>query len=166
MLATLTANAQHYVIDLDELALLGTWNVTGSWGDFKFSKGAMKTVQFSDGNYTKITFEDGTQTVDWIFKGFWVTMSKTDKCFLHLFPWNSGESIVNFKIQDFDNNEMTLTTYDGKGTIILSKDTSAGVSAARIDAPAGKAYSLNGTELPTPDAAKGVVIQGGKKIVK
>ncbi len=158
--ATLTANAQ------TDIELLGTWNITGSWGDFKFNKGTIKAFQFADGNYTKITFSDGTQTVDWIFKGYWLSTTTANDCFLHLLPWNSDESIVNFKIQDFEGDAMTLTTYDGKGTIILTKDTSAGVNAARTEAPTGKAYGLNGTELPTPDAAKVIVIQDGKKIIK
>lgn len=166
VLATLTANAQHYVIDLDEIALLGTWNVTGSFGQFKFNKGSIKAFQFADGNYTKITFEDGTQTTDWIFKGYWITTVKTNNCLLHLLPWNGGESIVNFKIQDFEGDAMTLTTYDGAGTIVLAKDTSAGVRATRTDAPKGKAYGLNGVELPTPDAATGIVIQNGKKVAR
>lgn len=158
--ATLTANAQ------TDIELLGTWNITGSWGDFKFNKGTIKAFQFADGNYTKITFVDGTQTIDWIFKGYWITTVKTNNCLLHLLPWNSDESIVNFKIQDFEGGAMTLTTYDGKGTIILAKDTSAGVDAARMDAPKGKAYGLNGVELPTPNAATGIVIRDGKKVVK
>ena len=167
-LLTMTANAQNYVIDLDEIALLGTWNVSGSFGSFRFNdKGTIKTIEFADGNYTKFTYLDGTETVDVFFKGYWVTVAKTDKYFLHLLPWNGNESILNFRISEFDNGTMTLKTYDGAGTIILAKDTSAGVSAARMDAPAnGKAYSINGVELPTPDAATGIVIQGGKKILK
>ena len=160
--------AQNYVIDLDDTALLGTWAVSGSFGTFPYeSKGEIKSIRFSDGNYTTVTFLDGTQTVDWIFKGYWVTTAKTNNCFLHLLPWNSGESLVNFRIAEFDNGTMTLKTYDGAGTIILAKDASAGVSAARIDAPfGGKAYTLGGVELQTPDTATGIVIQGGKKVVR
>lgn len=168
VLLTMTANAQNYVIDLDEIALLGTWNVSGSFGSFRFNdKGTIKTIEFADGNYTKITFANGTQSVDWIFKGYWITTVKTNNCLLHLLPWNIGESVLNFRISEFDNGTMTLKTYDGAGTIILAKDTSASVSAAWMDAPDnGKAYGLNGVELSTPDAAIGIVIQGGKKILK
>lgn len=166
-LACLTANAQNCVEWLDEIELLGTWNVTGSFGTFKYpNKGTMQSVQFSDGNYTKITFLDGMKTVDWIFKGYWITTAKTNNFLLHLLPWNSDESIVNFRIAEFADGVMTLSTYDGNGTIYLSKDTSAGVEAARMDAPKGKTHTPNGVELPTPDAAKGVIIQEGKKILR
>lgn len=167
VLVCLTANAQNYIFGLDELELLGTWNVTGSFGTFNGqSRGAMQSVQFADGNYTKFTYLDGTETVDVFFKGYWVTVAKTDKYFLHLLPWNGNESIVNFRIKEFADGSMTLTTYDGNGTIILAKDTSAGVNVARMDAPKGKAYGLNGTELPTPDAATGIVIRDGRKVVQ
>ena len=86
-LVCLTANAQNYIFGLDELELLGTWNVTGSFGTFNGqSRGAMQSVQFADGSYTKFTYLDGTETVDVFFKGYWVTVAKTDKYFLHLLP--------------------------------------------------------------------------------
>ena len=174
-LACLTANAQNYVEWLDEIELLGTWNVTGalgnetpgtSWQRLKLHyPGSFVSFQFTDGNYTKIIVRDGIKTTDYTFRGYWVTKSNTNNCLLHLLPGNS-ESIVNFKVTEFNDNSLTLATYDDSGTITLSKDTSAGVEAARMDAPKGKAHTLNGVELPTPDASKGVIIQEGKKILR
>jgi hypothetical protein len=169
-LLTMTANAQNYVTDLDDMTIAGTWEIQNAVGDFNpgFANDYwdVKPAKFelNDGGYSIITFADGRQ---WFFKGYWITSAQTGKYFLHLLPWNGGQSIVNFRIVSFNNEKMILSTYSGNGRVELDKDTSAGVSAARMDAlDNGKAYGLNGVELPTPDAATGIVIQGGKKILK
>lgn len=170
-LVCLVANAQNYITDLDDVALLGTWNVTGFVGDFKFDydyRGKeIKAIQFSDGNYTKIVFADGANDLDLIFKGYWISSAQTDKYFLHLSPWFSSQSIVNFRVTAFDGGNMTLTAYDNNGTLYLKKNDAAAVRAAQIDTTNNaKAYTLDGVELPTPNNVRGVIIQGGKKIIK
>lgn len=161
---SLTANAQ--IENLDEIELLGTWNVSGSFGAFSYQdRGAIQAIEFSDGGYTRLTFLDGLQTVDWFFKGYWITSAKANNYLLHLLPWNGGESIVNFRIKEFADNTMTLTAYNGNGTIILSKDTSVGVRSVSTDAGENsKAYLLNGSVAP--ENSKGVVISDGKKVIR
>lgn len=167
----ITAKAQNYITNLDDTALLGTWNVVGQLGNFKFDYEydgkAAKSIQFSDGNYTTITFVDGINTTNCTFKGYWISTAQTDKYFLHLAPWNSAQSIINFRIVSFDNGAMTLTTYDNNGTLYLEKDNAAAIRSTKTDnVIKGKTYTLNGTQLPSGDDAKGVIIQNGKKVIK
>ncbi|MBO4719193.1 MAG: hypothetical protein J5658_04885 [Prevotella sp.] len=165
-LVCLTASAQKYVGWCDEIEMLGDWQVESFAGDFvgfpsEYKEKTPVAFQFRDGNYTTVNYDGET----WIFKGYWITTAKTNECYLHLLPWNGGQSIVNFKIQHFDNGFMVLRTYDGAGRIELKKNTSAGVRAIVADSlPNRKAYGLNGIKLP--DTAKGIAIQGGKKILR
>lgn len=167
-LANLTAYAQYYVTSLDDIAIMGTWEMDNAVGnfnpDFDSEYWDIKPVKFELNNsgYSSIHFADGKQ---WFFKGYWITKAQTDKYFLHLLPWNGGQSIVHFRITQFDNGKMILDTYSGNGRVELSKATS-GVQATRMDAPDSKAYGLNGVELPTPDNATGVVIQNGRKVIR
>lgn len=162
------ASAQKTVGWCDEIEMLGTWEVTCYAGDFKslpydYRELTPVSVTFSDGNYT--TFNYDGQTL--IFKGYWITTAKTDNCFLHLMPWNGNESIVNFRIQHFDNGFMVLRSYDGAGRIELKQvaDPSA-VRSTRASPSKGNAYGLDGVLIPSPENARGVVIEAGKKILR
>lgn len=168
-LVCMTANAQNCITDLDDTTIAGTWNADITTGDFNTSFDSEYWdnkpigLTLNDGGYSIISFANGSQ---WFFKGYWVTTSPNGKSFLHLTPWNSGQGNVNFRIAKFDNGKMILYTYNGNGKIELSKDTSSGVSAACVNVANTKAYTLDGVELPKNKNVKGVIIQGGKKIVK
>lgn len=166
VLVCLVTSAQKYVGWCDEIEMLGDWQVESFAGDFvgfppEYKEKTPTAFHFSDGNYTTINYDGET----WIFKGYWITTAKTNECYLHLLPWNGGQSIVNFKIQHFDNGFMVLRTYDGAGRIELKQTTSAGVRAVMPDSvPGGNTYGLNGVRLSK--SAKGVAIRGGKKILR
>lgn len=169
-LACLTVKAQNYIVNLDDITISGEWNLASTEIPMDFIKSLnayeydipLKIVLNDSGN-SYIVLGSG---MSWMFKGYWVTTAQTGKYFLHMMPYNSDESIVNFHIVQFDNGKMVLDTYKGNDRVEFSKDTSLGVPATRMDAKTGKTYNLDGVELETPNNAKGVIIQDGKKILR
>lgn len=165
-LLTLGMNASAQVENLDEEALIGNWTVTdmiGQFGSFN-NEDRNKTatsVTFTDGNYTTMAFSDHTSTM---FKGFWISRGQTDKYYLHLAPWNSGNCFINFRILQFNNGIMQIANYDYTGTMTLTKDGSAGIRSVRSDATDGKAYRLDGT--PATNSTKGLIIKDGTKTIR
>ena len=154
--------AQNQIVDLDDIALLGTWDVHTSNGEFMHEMKVPTNYTFTDGSYTVIGFLDNSQ---WFFKGYWLSTAPNGRCFLHLIPWNSGESTVNFRIQMFDNGQMILRTYDGKDEMLLYRRDNSGVRSVSVDsATNGKAYLLNGSVAP--ENSKGIVIQDHKKVIR
>lgn len=176
------ASAQ-WISDLDEMALIGSWEVTSISGSFPMFKDDYHgehpiRFEFRDWMPSSVVFqyndgiEGGVQYV-----GFWIGGTTTGHYTLHLLSTNgwvtnggyrmSGTTTINFWIQHFSNGYMTLSTYDEAGKMSLQKVDAAAVRSVPADTTAtAKAYSLGGMELPTPDAAKGVVIQGGKKALR
>ena len=163
----MVASAQNFIDDLDNESLLGTWEATSMTGTFHSFNNedrskTVSSIKFSDGNYTMITFTDGSQT---LFKGYWVTCGRTDRYYLHMAPWNSGNSFVNFRVLQFHEGVLTIVSYDRMGTMYLKKQETNSVQAARADASAdGRTYTLNGTEAA--GQTRGIVIQDGKKTVR
>lgn len=163
MSAAMTANAQ--ISNLDEIELVGKWDVYGFGGTysnipFEYRYGnTPKYLTLSDGDYTVFKFPKN----DWVFKGYWLSHTDTGKYILHLLPWNSDNSIVNFVVTKFDNDELYLTTYDGKGWVEFRKsDNTDGIQSVSADSKGnGKAYNLSGLEVN--ENAKGVIIKNGKK---
>ena len=176
-LLCLTANAQ--VENLDEVELLGTWNVTDAAGIFNNAQYPVynnerkrpTAITFADNANSYIAWQFASGIENQYYPGYWITHT-SNRYILHMatrlgYDGYTSLSLLNFVVTRFGDGMMSLQTLTGDGTLHLTKDTSAGVSAARMDAPANsKAYDLNGVELPTPDAAEGIVIQGGKKILK
>lgn len=176
-LLCLTANAQ--VENLDEVELLGTWSVTDATGIFNNAQYPVynnerkrpTAITFADNANSVIAWQFASGIDNQYYPGYWITHT-SNRYVLHMatrlgYDGYTSLSLLNFVVTRFDGGMMSLQTLSGDGTLHLTKDTSAGVSAARMDAPDnGKAYGLNGVELPTPDAATGIVIQGGKKILK
>ena len=173
--ASLTANAQ--IENLDEIELLGTWNVVDKAGVFN-------TIQFPIYNNerkrpTAFVFADNSDSaIAWEFAsgidyqyypGYWLTHT-SDKYILHMvtrlgYDGYTSLSLLNFVVTRFSDNNMTLQTYSGDGTLYLTKDTSAGVRSVITDSlDNSKAYLLNGSVAP--ENSKGVIITGGKKTIK
>ncbi len=162
LLFALTANAQ--ISNLDEMELVGKWDVYGFGGTysnipFEYRYGnTPKYLELKDGNYTLFKFPKN----DWIFKGYWLSHTETGKYILHLLPWNSDNSIVNFVVTKFDNDELHLQTYDGNGWVEFRKSQTNGIENVSMDSETnGKAYDLNGIEVS--DNTKGIIIRNGKK---
>lgn len=98
----MTISAQNYIDDLDNESLVGTWEVTsmsGTFRNFQYEdkEKTVSTIKFEDGQYTMMTFTDGSQTM---FRGYWVSCGRTDRYYLHMYAWNSS-SIVNFRVLQF-----------------------------------------------------------------
>lgn len=168
-LLTLGMGANAQVENLDEIALLGKWNVLSRSGEFNpwgvsFGNNKPNFLSFDDGNFTMARFS--SEAIIY-FKGYWVTKSGTENYFLHMMPWDADQPIAHFRVRKFYRGELELETYDGKNWYNLFNEHGAAVRSVPADTTANaKAYNLGGVELPTPDAAKGIVIQGGKKTVR
>lgn len=163
------AKAQ-YVANLDEIELLGTWNVTTTNGEIMVSDRpeTVSSITFNDGWNSFMTFESNRST---IIPVYIVSGTATGRYTLHLIrdkEYNSdytGLSSLNFEVYQFGNNTMTLRTYDKSVTIKLEKQSASSVSSVKADAKtSGKAYTLDG--MNATDTTKGIIIQNGKKKIR
>ena len=119
------AKAQ-YVANLDEIELLGTWNVTTTNGEIMVSDRpeTVSSITFNDGWNSFMKFESNRGT---IIPVYIVSGTVTGRYTLHLIrnsEYNSdytGLSSLNFEVYQFGNNTMTLRTYDKSVTIKLEK---------------------------------------------
>lgn len=161
----MTISAQNYIDDLDNESLVGTWEVTsmsGTFRNFQYEdkEKTVSTIKFEDGQYTMMTFTDGSQTM---FRGYWVSCVRTDRYYLHMYPWNSS-SIVNFRVLQFHEGVLTLVSYDRMGTMYLKKQETNDVASVRAEAKTDTTtYNMAG--VPVPKSTKGIIIQDGKKLL-
>ncbi len=172
---SLTANAQ--IENLDEIELLGTWNVVDKAGIFNTSQFPVYnserkrpvSITFSDNNNSIITWEYASGTDYQLYPGYWLSHT-SNRYILHMvsrigYDGYTSLSLLNFVVTKFSNGTMTLTTYDGNGTIYLAKENSTGVRAVSdSNRENGKDYQLNGSVAA--ENAKGVIISDGIKIVR
>ena len=169
-----SAKAQ-VVAGLDEMALLGDWEISGNMGLIPSLGGNRpKTISFKDGANTTILYREADAAPRYTtFAGYWIGGTATGKYTLHLlsrFDYDSnytGLSMVNFIITNFKGDEMTLTTYDGNCWLELRKGNS-GIDDVSTDAPdaPNALYNLNGVKIENP-TTPGVYIRGnGEKFIQ
>ena len=85
---------------------------------------------------------------------------------LHFISSGSYRYSTRFKIKAYDGNKLTLETFSGNGTLVLSKVVPSGVNAPqREDVPDEKYYSIDGKRLPSAPS-HGVYINNKKKYIK
>lgn len=173
----MSANAQ-WITSLDEMAMLGKWEVTAISGTFPEFQNEYRSeypiwIEFNNRKSTNVAFTDnnGNETIEQ-YAGYWIGGTTTGHYTLHLLynrQYNStytGMSLQNFVIGLFDSNQMTLRTFDNSGSINLRKvaNESAVRSVPADSIATSRAYRVDGT--PATDDTKGVVIQNGKKAVR
>ena len=157
---------------LDEVELLGSWQVTEGFGIFTgrlpiYNNSYQRPAGFSfkDGRVSYVSWEvaTGDKYLE-PYSGYFVTHS-SNRVILHIIPETQGHIWLNFVVTEYDNGKLTLETLSGDGTLYLKKQETNGVQAARVDAPAdGRTYTLNGTVAA--GQTRGIVIQDGKKTVR
>ena len=171
----LTSKAQ-VIAGLDEVALLGEWNVTeysGVWENIGYRWPMV--IKFNDNKksliYTKRSSEQDFSILD--FNGYRIGGTATGRYTLHFIcrrEYDSsytGLSMVNFVIKNFDGETLTIETYDGSGIATFSKENS-GIDDVNADTPetSSTLYNINGMAVKNP-TSPGIYIQGdGKKVVK
>lgn len=180
LLLTLGISASAQIENLDEVELLGNWNVVSGDGIFT---GRLPIYNGAYKRPSAFNFKDNTESViKWEYVGpdydyeyyadFWITHT-SERYILHILSYQSYSgsiglheiSALKFVVTRFENGEMTLQTLSGDGTMYLTKDTPAGVSAIRSNnANNGNVHTLGGVELPQA-MVKGVIIQNGKKYI-
>lgn len=161
----MSANAQ-YVSNLDEIELLGTWNVTDMNGEITIAgePETITSITFNDGKNSYLYFDGNTVEAIQVYT---VGGTATGCYTLHLlktigYDGYHGLSSVNFEICQFGNNTMTLRTYDKNVTIKLKKQTASSVSSVEaVTETNDKTYTVDGVEATVN--TKGIVIQDGKK---
>ena len=163
----MSASAQ--VENLDEVELLGSWNVTNGSGIFTgrlpiYHNSYRKPVAFTfnDNKASAIRWEYAGPDYDWQqIPGFWVSHT-SDRYILHFLlntdysTGGDGLSTLNFVVTQFSNGTMTLQTLSGDGTMTLAKEETASVRSVATDAAVNtRAYRIDGT--PAAEDAKGLV---------
>lgn len=171
-------NASAQIENLDEVEIMGEWNVVNYDGCFYGKlpiynneyKRPMSFV-FKDNATTLIGWEFADGGIQYYkYGGYWIT-HVSDKYILHIlanidYDRYTGPSLLNFVVTKFDDNTMTLQTLSKDGNLYLNKNTSSGINGVYADDKTenNKIYSINGIEESEP--VKGVYIQNGKKYIK
>lgn len=161
--------------NLDEITLLGKWNVTEVYGELNnLIEGYKPTyIIFNESENSYVYYEELNDppyiTPEYFFNTFWIGGTHTGKYTLHILRQLDGRinvDFVHFRIDNFTGTEMTLSTYDGSGTMYLVKDTSTGINGVNVENTNkdGKMYSINGMEV-TEHVKNGVTIKDGKKYI-
>ena len=165
----MSAKAQ-YVANLDEIELLGKWDVTDVDGEIMVSghPETVTSITFRDGKNSFMSFESNHPCLIPVYT---VGGTATGRYTLHLISTSEydtdykGLSSLNFEVYQFVNNSMTLRTYDKSVTIKLEKRSASSVSSVKTDAKAsGKVYTIDG--MNATDTTKGIIIQNGKKKIR
>lgn len=175
MLGSLPMGAQA-ITGLDEVALMGQWKASDYWGvwenlDYRWPV----LIDFNDNKDSYIHTKRSAETEPTIlrFNGYWLGGSDTGRYTLHLIcrrdydSNNTGLSMVNFVVKNFDGENLTIETYDGRGGATFAKGSAAS-NAVNVDASEASStlYNLSGMAVKNP-TTYGIYIQGdGKKIVK
>ena len=169
-------NASAQIENLDEIEIMGEWNVVNSDGCFYgklpiYNNEYKRPISFTfnDNDDTIIGWEYAVGTSYLRYAGYWITHN-SDRYILHIlanvdYDGHTGPSLLNFVITRFGNDEMTLQTLSGDGNLYLNKNTSANIqNVYNAKSENNKIYSINGIELSEP--VKGINIQNGKKFIK
>lgn len=170
-------NASAQIENIDEIGIMGEWNVVNSDGCFygklpiynnEYKRPISFTFNDNDNTIVGWEFADGNPSYS-RYAGYWITHN-SDRYILHIlanvdYDGYTGPSLLNFVITRFGNDEMTLQTLTGDGNLYLNKNTSANIqNAHNTKSENNKIYSVNGIELSEP--VKGINIQSGKKFIK
>ena len=162
-----TVKAQEY----DETKLLGTWDVVDLNGPMNIKYSSFKSIEFGewmDGHCDFVSgaiydlVEDGYEHHEVFVMDFFI--SNHNKLHIGVTdPWGSlgggtWKRTLRFIITDFTDNEIKLTTYDGKTSFSLRRNLESGVKSIKTEeSSTGKEYyNLNGVRLSSPEP--GIVI--------
>lgn len=162
------------ISDLDEVAMLGTWNIIESEGSFSNLHGCTPlSITFNDGkkSYFKFNPED-REPYFYIGQiiGYWIGGSATGKYTLHFFntmdyDGSGGWSLINFVISDFRAGQMTLQSYDGTASMTLVKEGASVNSLPSDDLEGTVVYDINGIEVDSPTTPGVYVRSNGEKFI-
>lgn len=176
-MCALHAKTQDTVTGLDEVALLGTWEVQehgGLWEHIGYRW--PKKFEFNDGGKSYFYAKGNRETFQKVYvcEGYWIGGTSTGRYTLHLIQYKEygmempGISMLNFVVKSFDGEKLIIGTYDGQGIATFIKRNSAGVADVTAEPSESEiiTYTLNGVPVKNP-AAPGVYVRSdGKKIVK
>lgn len=175
--ALIMGQAWAQVESIDEVEIMGEWNVVDGDGIFEgrlpiYHNTYRKPMSFTfrDNDYTVVGWQYVGDTDYAWYAGYWITHA-SNRYILHILcddDYNTGgkgTSLLNFIITQYDSVSMTLQTLSGDGNLYLNKNSSANIqNVHNAKSENNKIYSVNGIELSEP--VKGINIQNGKKFIK
>ncbi|MBD5272472.1 MAG: hypothetical protein HDS42_04260 [Bacteroides sp.] len=166
-----TVKAQEY----DETKLLGTWDVVDLNGPMNIKYSSFKSIEFGEWMDDYCDFvsgaiydlvEDGYGRHEVHHEVFVMDFFISNHNKLHIGVTDPRSSLgggewsrtLRFIITDFTDNEIKLTTYDGKTSFSLRRDLESGAKSIKTEeSSTGKEYyNLNGLRLNSPEP--GIVI--------
>ena len=152
-----TVKAQEY----DETKLLGTWDVVDLNGPMSPVIESFESIVLGDYDLSG-TFYSGKLFGESLYNYYNVIdffISNGNKLHLSCDIYGRGSDYsLRFIIKDFTDNEIKLTTYDGKTSFSLRRDLESGAKSIKTEeSSTGKEYyNLNGVRLNSPEP--GIVI--------
>ena len=160
-----TVKAQEY----DETKLLGTWEVVNLNGPMSLQLLSFKSIELREqwfynggfpGKVCGVTkcyeYGDTSEEEYRIVSDFFI--SNGNKLHIQLRHEEYVANSLRFIITDFTDNEIKLTTYDGKTSFSLRRDLESGAKSIKTEeSSTGKEYyNLNGVRISSPEP--GIVI--------
>ena len=171
MVLIIPTKAYTQEVDIDERDLVGSWNrveAQGTFDGYPYVSGpvAMRfkdaTSQYSDSTAVLYYYNNDNQLTKYGACDYFISKNNT----LHFISSGSYRYSTRFKIKAYDGNKLTLETFSGNGTLILSKVVPSSVSAPqRENVPDDKYYTIDGKQLPSAPR-RGVYINNKKKYIK
>ena len=176
--ALIIGKAWAQVENLDEVEIMGEWNVVDGDGIFTgrlpiYHNTYKKPMSFTfkDNDYTIVGWEyaDGNPSYS-KYAGYWITHN-SERYILHILcddDYDIGSpnmSLLNFIITQYSGSTMTLQTLSGDSNLYLNKNTASNIETVKTQVPENnKIYTINGVEVSEP--VKGINIKNGKKFIK
>lgn len=168
-----TLQAQQY----DESKLLGTWEVVDLDGPMSLQYDSFKSIILGDyvryyadepgvvrGCFSGYAFDvysikgDRERTEDLYVQDFFISNGNKLHIDFTSSVMDDEPSSLRFIIKEFTDNEIKLTTYDGKTSFSLRRDLESSAQSIKTEETSAEReyYSLNGVRLSSPES--GIVI--------
>lgn len=158
-------------VDIDERDLVGSWNrveAQGTFDGYPYVSGpvAMRfknaTSQYGDSTAVLYYYNNDNQLMKYGACDYFISKNNT----LHFISSGSYRYSTRFIIKAYDGYKLTLETFSGNGTLVLSKVVPSSVKAAQIENdPDDKYYTIDGKKLSSVPR-HGVYINNKKKYIK
>ena len=167
-------------VEINEFDLVGKWKLESYSGEFNYKPTnypsncarpdtieiyTEENCKWGVGRISVVALDQPKGYYSSDMREFFITYGSTR--ILHLSRTNtSSPLILRFRIIKYNGEELELTTFDGKGSLLYKRESVANnIRSQSVDKEYnGDVYSINGYKIGD-NTSKGIIIKDGKKII-